>query len=124
MAWASNTCHTPFHESLKPIDLPAQGPLKFYTGFPTYCIRCAPYCMHTVLARLPMSSVQACMHACPIVITCVIRYQAHHMHDQANRSSRAFHEHSLLMCCRIAPHVTLTLVFLDALKTLQAKSGL
>jgi solute carrier family 25 oxoglutarate transporter 11 len=40
-----------------------EGPLKFYTGFPTYCIR-------------------------------------------------------------IAPHVTLTLVFLDALKTLQAKSGL
>lgn len=40
-----------------------QGPLKFYTGFPTYCVR-------------------------------------------------------------IAPHVTLTLVFLDALKKAQANAGL
>ena len=29
--------------------VPAQGPLKFYTGFPTYCVRIAPHVTLTLV---------------------------------------------------------------------------
>ena len=35
--------------------LKAGGPLKFYTGFPVYCIRIAPHVMVRSLARPPFS---------------------------------------------------------------------
>ena len=43
-----------------------EGPLKFYTGFPTYCVRCNPLCSHSLhllafdpLHTLPLSDLLA-----------------------------------------------------------------
>ena len=32
-----------------------EGPLKFYTGFPTYCVRCAPFAPPQTLAHLTLA---------------------------------------------------------------------
>lgn len=107
-----------------------EGFLKFYTGFPTYCIRCGPpsavQSVPTYLLRMmPLAAMPPTILGCdaaPYFMICVASQQgcswrARHMHV-----CKGFSKHVHVR--RIAPHVTMTLVALEALKAYEKKIGL
>ena len=81
-----------------------EGFLKFYTGFPTYCVRYGPYtALEVHNLELPMYVPEPSVEA----VTCILQLAQ-----------------PMCALCRIAPHVTMTLVALEALKAYEKKIGL
>ena len=97
-----------------------EGLLKFYTGFPTYCVRCAHPETAPVLCTNshPCRRCTACTHTAVAGARCA---QAACPEPLTRMSSPTLNPHAL---CRIAPHVTMTLVALEALKAYEQKIGL
>ncbi len=104
-----------------------EGFLKFYTGFPTYCLRCAVplhlYRLATTLVRCSMSGTMAFK-----LLAVMLRSVCWGMARLCSASMTAFcvgrESSQQVHVCRIAPHVTMTLVALEALKAYEKKIGL